>query len=81
MTLEQAIIILEDGAARTEMANSWMPGKNKVARIRQNEGQRVRRDMIEQLKKLAAKEEDFAEIDARRAKYGGWFKLKEKSIG
>lgn len=80
MTLEQAIIILEDGAARTEMANSWMPGKNKEARIRQNEGQRVRRDMIEQLKKLAEEEEDFAAIDARCAKYGGWFKLQEKSI-
>lgn len=80
MTLEQAIIILEDRAARTEMANSWMPGKNKEARIRQNEGQRVRRDMIEQLKKLAAEEEDFAEIDARRAKYGGWFKLQENNI-
>lgn len=78
MTLEQAIIIIEDGAARTELCNRWIPGKNKEARARQAEAQKTRRDIIEHLKRLV--NEDFEEIDKRQQPYGDWWKLEEKKV-
>lgn len=64
---------MEDRAARLELSHRWMPGKNKEARIRQDETDKTARRIIDELKGLLSK--NFEDMD--RNKYGDWWKLKE----
>lgn len=68
MTLEQAIVIIEDSEARTEMIYKWIHGKNKEDRIRQDEHKKTARLIIKMMKELS--EQEFMDRD-------DWFKLKE----
>lgn len=73
MTLEQALIIMEDRVARIEHSHNAVPGKNKEERIKMKAADDARRSMLHALKNLA--NEDFEELDARQKPYGEWWKL------
>lgn len=75
MTLEQAIIIMEDRMARIEHSHRAIPGKNKEERTRMKVSDEARRSMLDALKELA--NEDFEELNARQKPYGEWWKLND----
>lgn len=71
MELEQAIIILEDSAARAKSCDFLC--KNKEDRIRYDERNKTYKACLEELRRLL--NEDFDELDQMQKLYGGWWKL------
>ena len=76
MTITEAIIVLEDRAARFEMSSRFIPAKTKAGRLAQQTRVEYLREFVHTLKELEQKE--FNPLTPEYiAKYGDYWKLRD----